>query len=341
MSREHIKELDLFRGIGAILVMLYHYTTRYEISFGHIGNYEIYVPWGDTAVSLFFMLSGFLIFITLREEDTALEFLHKRVIRLYPTYWAAIVLTTIFNIFLLPEKVRPFSTILINFTMVQRFFDIENVDTVYWTLYYELLFYIIIAIAISFGKRKNIKGISPIVWYILMGFVILFSKIRLNHLDDKGIDWMSKLIMPRYIHMFIVGIMLYYLYKNKKNFFAHGVILLCIYNHYINHDLEYTRFFILYILLFYLVVYGVRISTPLGRPIAFIAKISYPLYLTHQFIGCGIIRCMEAIGMTHEIFLIVPVAISILLAYLLHHFVEEPSARYFKRKRKMTVEDGC
>lgn len=337
MGREHIKELDLFRGIGAIFVMLYHYTTRYEISFGHVGNYKIYVPWGYTAVSLFFMLSGFLIFLNLKEEDTALKFLYKKVIRLYPTYWAAIFLTTLSNTFLLPERVRPFSTILVNFTMVQRFFDIENVDTVYWTLYYELLFYIIIAIAISLGKRKDIKGISPIVWYIFMGFVIIFSKIRLNNLDYKGIEWMSKLIMPRYIHMFIVGIMLYYLYKDKKNFFAHGVILLGIYNHYINHDLEYTRFFILYILLFYLVVYGVRISTPLDRPIAFIAKISYPLYLTHQFIGYGIIRWMEAVGMTHEIFLIIPIAISILLAYLLHHFVEEPSVRYFKRKKEMVA----
>ena len=35
-KNEKIKELDFFRGIAAILIVLYHYTTRYNISFGHI-----------------------------------------------------------------------------------------------------------------------------------------------------------------------------------------------------------------------------------------------------------------------------------------------------------------
>lgn len=77
---DRIKELDAFRGIAAILVMLYHYTTRYNQSIGHVKPYPVNVPWGFMAVSVFFIISGFLTIMNLRENETALTFAYKRVI---------------------------------------------------------------------------------------------------------------------------------------------------------------------------------------------------------------------------------------------------------------------
>ena len=57
-------------------------------------------------------------------------------------------------------------------------------------------------------------------------------------------------------------------------------------------------------------------------PFIFLSDISYVLYLTHQFIGFGIIRMMEMHGMIAEFWIILPIAHAILLATILHYGVE-------------------
>ena len=59
----HYTGLDVVRGLSAILIMLYHYTTRYNqnpITDGAKTDWSISVPWGCAAVTTFFILSGFL-----------------------------------------------------------------------------------------------------------------------------------------------------------------------------------------------------------------------------------------------------------------------------------------
>lgn len=58
------------------------------------------------------------------------------------------------------------------------------------------------------------------------------------------------------------------------------------------------------------------------RPLIFISEISYILYLTHQFIGFGIIRLMEANGIIAEFWVLLPILHAILLAAILHYGVE-------------------
>ena len=66
------------------------------------------------------------------------------------------------------------------------------------------------------------------------------------------------------------------------------------------------------------------------------AGISYPLYLIHQNIGYAIIRGFVSIGWTNEIIVLVPIAVSILLAWLIHQFIEIPIAKLQRKKKKQT-----
>ncbi len=74
-----IKERDALRGLAALAVVLFHYTTQFEKLFGHSNELSWSMPYGDLGVHLFFMISGFVI---------------SRFSRLYPAYWLAIILTT-------------------------------------------------------------------------------------------------------------------------------------------------------------------------------------------------------------------------------------------------------
>lgn len=56
------------------------------------------------------------------------------------------------------------------------------------------------------------------------------------------------------------------------------------------------------------------------------------LYLTHQFIGFGIIRKMELCGMTAESWILLPIAHAVLLATILHYGVEVKIIQIFKKR---------
>lgn len=55
-----IPELNWLRGIAAIVVMLFHFTTRYDQILGHVEPYIINVTYGGNCSIFFFMLSGML-----------------------------------------------------------------------------------------------------------------------------------------------------------------------------------------------------------------------------------------------------------------------------------------
>lgn len=53
-----ILELDALRGLAALAVVLFHYTTRYDQLFGYSEPLAVNVSWGHYGVDLFFMISG-------------------------------------------------------------------------------------------------------------------------------------------------------------------------------------------------------------------------------------------------------------------------------------------
>jgi peptidoglycan/LPS O-acetylase OafA/YrhL len=94
MSKQNrLFELDVLRGIAALGVVMYHYTTHYDELYGHSQKVLIYFPFGQYGVELFFIISGFVIFMSLERTKSSLDFIVGRFSRLYPAYWTAVILT--------------------------------------------------------------------------------------------------------------------------------------------------------------------------------------------------------------------------------------------------------
>lgn len=70
----------------------------------------------------------------------------------------------------------------------------------------------------------------------------------------------------------------------------------------------------------------------LTKTLAWMAQISYPVYLAHQFIGFAILKKLDTYGMTSELFMVIPIGFGLLLGAILHTFVELPAARYLTKK---------
>ncbi|MCM2335320.1 MAG: acyltransferase family protein, partial [Pseudomonas sp.] len=92
-STGRVVELDALRGLAALAVVAFHYTTHYQAQVGHAQPLGFGFPFGNYGVHLFFLISGFVIFMTLERTRSPLDFVVSRFSRLFPAYWAAMAVT--------------------------------------------------------------------------------------------------------------------------------------------------------------------------------------------------------------------------------------------------------
>ena len=323
--------LDVIRGFSALLIVLYHYTTQYDISIGHIVPYAFKVPWGCHAVYTFFLLSGFLTLYSYNEKNAALVFLKKRFLRLYPMFWVCMVVTTVYMFFLLPDRVPFLKQFIFNITMVPSFFGFNAVDGVYWTLAKELMFYFGFAAVILFGGINSKKYLWLWLWLILELFCTFFSQ--------GGIS--SALLISEHLFAFLAGCAVFYLNhsgSSKERCLLVVYILICILLCAKMHSMDIVLVFV--VSLCVLVIGSQENSNSkfscvksLFSPVLFLSEISYVLYLTHQFIGFGLIHKMETRGFTAEAWVLLPIAHAVMLAALLHYGVEIKINHVLKKYR--------
>ena len=103
MSRRHIPELDGIRGLAVLMVFLLHYWGGASFKNPVIHSTGVLVSGGWAGVSLFFVLSGFLITgIIWDDHDNPgwwKNFYARRVLRIFPLYYLCVLLVLITALF--------------------------------------------------------------------------------------------------------------------------------------------------------------------------------------------------------------------------------------------------
>lgn len=85
-------KLDAIRGLAALSVMAGHFLSEYGVE-RHFLNF---LSDGTAAVDLFFVLSGFVLSITLKSENYYMGYVIKRICRLWPLYMASFILSSMY-----------------------------------------------------------------------------------------------------------------------------------------------------------------------------------------------------------------------------------------------------
>lgn len=98
-EKRRFVELDALRGIAAMAVVLFHYTSRFGEVFEVEGFGGAPFQYGHLGVHLFFVISGYVIFLTISKCRTGRDFLVSRFSRLYPVYWGAMLVTILVAVF--------------------------------------------------------------------------------------------------------------------------------------------------------------------------------------------------------------------------------------------------
>jgi len=188
--------LDYLRGLSALLVMLFHYTTRYDMLYGHASDYPLMISRGSFAVLMFFLLSGYLTFKGLPKYAPK-SFVRNRFFRLYPTYWLCLIITGSLILAFMPSLAVSGKDFLLNFTMLQMYLGADFVDGAYWTLACEVLFYVLILVVCLF-KGGKYGGHVIIGWFLLQLFLMI--------IPDGGVfGLVKKFNFYLYFHCFMAG----------------------------------------------------------------------------------------------------------------------------------------
>jgi peptidoglycan/LPS O-acetylase OafA/YrhL len=284
-------ELDALRGIAALSVFFYHASIYYKESI-----YFSLFRFGQTGVDLFFIISGFVIFSSIQNK-TRIQFIKSRFIRLFPSYWFAVTFTFILILIKFYEKsilnLLPFKQYLINLSMIQEFFKVENLDGPYWTLYIELFFYLII---LFFLKKEFF------IYLTLTTLMLTTLFVRLNIIPNIfPFSILSTTPISAQSSLFLAGILFYKLMvsKNKLYFLPIVCCLICqtliLKTHYQYasiqdiHFNEHITLLSIFFVLFSFLIYN-KLKFLIIKPLLILGNISYMLYLTHQYLTTEIIE---------------------------------------------------
>ncbi|MCJ0874052.1 acyltransferase [Streptomyces sp. AP-93] len=340
--------LDGLRLLAALAVLAFHWTAHAgvpEIWGGkvpsefmpHIARYTSY---GWLGVQLFFIISGFVICMSCWGRKPG-DFFVSRVVRVFPAYWAAVLLTA-GVLTLVPHLGRPgartgldVQTVLVNFTMFVSPLGSQYVDGVYWTLWMELQFYLLFAIVVTMG----------LTYRRVVAFCGIWAAAALLAPQTK-IPLLESFAMPQESPYFIAGVALFLMHRFGPSLLLWGIVgfswlvalsrirrLKLTYEDATQHPLSWTVVATI-VTLSYLVIIAVALGyfdRVRWKGLTVAGALTYPLYLIHQEAGWTLIHWLRTLGIGPGAALAVSLAVALLTAWLIHRLVERPLSGLMKR----------
>ncbi len=310
--------------MAAIAVLIYHYVYRYNELYGHP---SIWVPWqtvyGLHGITLFFMISGFVIYMSLRGKPSIKRFAWSRFCRLYPAYWLALLLTlcAVWTLGLPGREISP-GQALLNVSMLQSWLGVPHADGVYWTLGIELSFYLWIGLLLALRALKSIVLLGNL-W---LGVTVLLS---LSGVVDSGA--LNQTLLLNFWPYFFAGILFYRAHEEGLNRWKALSLGACLGAIWLTMPLDTA----LIASGFFVVFAGMLAGwlKPLGHPLLrWLGGISYCLYLIHQNVGYIAIRELKDMGVHAYWAIFWAGAIALALAAAMTYGFERPVARALKRR---------
>ncbi|MGR7267477.1 acyltransferase family protein [Klebsiella aerogenes] len=322
--------IQILRFIAAALVVIHHLSFKLNTP-SYPGHF---LQLGASGVDMFFIISGFIMMLISTRENEPVNFIKKRVKRIYPMYWLYTSLA-IFILLIAPELIKPSEgkdgiTVLGSLTLIP-FYNQEFALKVGWSLTYEMFFYLIFAT--SLFLKRNIAITSSLI-IIAFYTTSLFTNFFL-------IDYLGRSIALE----FILGIIAYKLYINQKlknNFILISILSLAsfvflIFTEINNSTLDPAapdrRFAMWGIPMFFIFVWFISLeesikSFKIHKALSTLGDASFSIYLSHLFVVSACVAVFKKLPILHGINFYVATliiaTISIAFGYLSYRFIEKP-----------------
>ncbi len=358
ITQSYFPECESVRGMAISLVLIFHVSQRWIGRGRHVeepGIFESYMLAGDTGVTLFFVLSGFLLSLPLiRSGQIDLKrFFKKRALRILPLYLLMISIGGIYH-----SDMRAFIQALFFWDI--RFTTLPPFGSVGWSLMVEVQFYLLLPLLFLCWNNRQTR---PLLILIFMSFITGYMHIT-GRWDFVPGDWSLGLNLHNTVFArwpaFLCGIMLASLHQHA----GQGIKAYCWRNPLLNSGasdlllllavtilgltlqitakmsilLAYIYFFdrIIYEAILWTVIIAALLYLPLKSSLLFINPlwhflgiISYSLYLWHlvalRFGPKLLIDVMPSLApFSHHQKLIVGVVLALIISVISYFVIERP-----------------
>ncbi|OQP50838.1 hypothetical protein A4H97_03155 [Niastella yeongjuensis] len=299
MELKYHKELDGVRAIAALMVIAFHYLQAFKAT----GQFEFLnkiAVFGQTGVSLFFVLSGFLITrILMSTKDTPgyfVNFFARRSLRIFPLYYLFLCLYYIVLPLITHSPIKDLSVQKYHWFYLQNFAITfgwnYNGPFHFWSLAVEEHFYLFWPFLVYFLNSKRLIG--SILFIIMLAFFMRFILLKQNHeVFYFTFCRIDELVVGAFLAILEAKQKLNE--KNAKKFLYFGAAILIpslslwtVFTGAANQTVQLSKFLLLSLTYFAFIGYVVSVKeTHLvkrmlkAKPLLYSGKISYGLYVYH------------------------------------------------------------
>ncbi|WP_231567974.1 acyltransferase family protein [Sphingobium herbicidovorans] len=330
--RARLTELDALRGVGALCVLVFHYSTRFHELFPQAAHVPFSFPGGNYRVLLFFTISGFAIFFTLDRIASVADFAVNRVARLYPAYLVAMALTLSIEYLAKASQllIGP-GAILANITMLQGFAFLPEVDGAYWTLTVEIAFYVCM---IAMWKWVGMR------WLELMFIPWLALRAIYGFWPDMP-ERIVMILVLRYVPFFIIGMLSYRVWAGQRRWRQQALYAaLALLSVAVMESWDVTLVACILLASFAALIGG-HLRWVAARPLVWMGGISYSFYLIHQHVGFVVMLKLAELGFSPWIGFLTAFLVALTLGTVINRIVERPAGEailnWWRRRRRKGV----
>lgn len=336
MKHSELYNLQIIRGLAALFVVFEHLLPK---------NVGRFFPQGQIGVSMFFFISGFVMVYSFKENESGITFLKKRIARIYPAY----VILSLPILIYMTLQTDSIIYLLHNVSLVAfyswvpyspefNFIRNANASPVAWTLYYEMLFYVIFSFSklVFKDKSKVVLATAIIILMLLASFNLVygnFGELGWDNVSYIGICsnlsllsfvagmtypffWYKKKIKTVPWGGFLIPFLSWFMLNVSARLFSESVL---------SQQMKDLLFSSIPSWIFVsILITRIDLQGMIARSLHWLGMISYSLYLVHaNFYLVKKVFSIEAAPLIYQlIFFVIALILSVLLAIISYHIIE-------------------
>jgi len=368
-TKGRIPALDVVRAIAAVGIVLYHYCIFFfkdqafsaklsffpplDFSDNSFANFLEDFPFdfGRFFVSLFFLLSGFLLPYLAAHYPTRRAFLKNRFFRLWPAYIGGLLVNVLFiwGACVYNNFAFPFSgeALLASFFCLRDVLGYPYITGVVWTFEIEIKFVVFCALFYPLCKKvvpELLLGVKAVLFCLAIALLVTVIKY-----ESDGTLFLFTIFKAladnlKFFCFIFLGFVLSLFYQKRITFrrwiwLSLGLLVLFGLENaamvrvesVFSYMLSYTPGWLFFVI--YTWPTPETAEAPKKHPLfSFIADVSYPLYLVHAIPGYIVMYMLYDQGVSFWISIPVVFLMSMVLAVVLHKTIEAPLRSFGRLK---------